>query len=251
MLMMRESFKVSRKQVINLIGIGFIVAIHWLAFFESARVSNVSVSLVGFATNSLWTAMLDPLFNRTPVKKFELFLGFAVIAGLYIIFSFDFKYHLGLMIGILSGLTAALFSIFNARLVKTLPAFTISFYEMIGAFLFLLLFIPVYRVTWAPDATLHLTPGLMDWIYIIVLTGACSVYAFSAAVELMKKISVFLIQLTLNLEPVYGIIMAVIIFGDSEKMGLNFYLGTLIILSAVLSYPFLRKRYDRQITVVP
>jgi drug/metabolite transporter (DMT)-like permease len=251
MLFIHEKFKVSATQAVQLIAIGFIVAIHWLAFFESARVSNVSVSLVGFATNSLWTAMLDPLFNRTPVKKFELFLGFAVIAGLYIIFSFDFKYHLGLMIGILSGLTAALFSIFNARLVKTLPAFTISFYEMIGAFLCLLLFMPVYKVTWAPNATLHLTPGMMDWIYMIILTGACSVYAYSTAVDLMKKVSVFLIQLTLNLEPVYGIIMAVIIFGEEEKMGLNFYFGTLIILCAVASYPFLRRRFDHPLTVNP
>src|SRR5687768_16267518 len=241
MLFIHEKFKVSATQAVQLIAIGCIVAIHWLSFFESARVSNVSVSLVGFATNSLWTAMLDPLFNRTPVKKFELFLGFAVITGMYIIFSFDFKYHLGLMIGMLAGLTAALYSIFNARLVKRLPAFTISFYEMVGAFLCLLLFMPVYKVTWAPGATLHLTPGMMDCIYMIVLTGACSVYAYSTAVELMKKVSVFLIQLTLNLEPVYGIIMAVIIFGDEEKMGLNFYLGTLIILCAVASYPFLRR----------
>ena len=81
----------------------------------------------------------------------------------------------------------------------------------------------------------------MDWIYMIILSGACSVYAYTTAVELMKKVSVFLIQLTLNLEPVYGIIMAVIIFGAAEKMGLSFYLGTLIIISAVASYPILQK----------
>lgn len=246
MFFMSVTFKVTMTQAVKLIAIGFIVGIHWLTFFESARISNVSVSLVGFATNSLWTALLDPLFNRTPIKKFELFLGLSVIVGLYIIFSFDFKYHLGLMIGVLAGLTAALFSIFNARLVQTLPALTISFYEMLGAFLGLLLFLPVYRITWAPGATLHLIPGMMDWIYMIVLTGACSVYAYSTAVELMKKISVFLIQLTLNLEPIYGIIMAVIIFGDKEKMGLNFYLGTMVILCAVASYPFFKRKYDQQ-----
>ena len=109
MLSIGEKFKVSDKQLIYLIGIGFIVAIHWLAFFESARVSNVSVSLVGFATNSLWTAVLEPLFNKTSVKKFELILGLVVIFGLYVIFSFDFQYPLGLLLGVLSGFTSAIF----------------------------------------------------------------------------------------------------------------------------------------------
>jgi drug/metabolite transporter (DMT)-like permease len=251
MLVMRESFNVSRKQFINLIGIGFIVAIHWLAFFESARVSNVSVSLVGFATNSLWTAILEPLFNRTSVKKFELILGLVVIFGLYIIFSFDFQYPFGLFLGVLSGFTSAVFAILNSRMVRNISAYTISFYEMIGIFIGLGLFLPLYKTNWSVDGTLHLAPGIMDWVYMIILSGACSVYAYTTAVELMKKVSVFLIQLTLNLEPVYGIIMAVIIFGSSEKMGLSFYLGTLVIMCAVASYPLLRRRYDGGIIVNP
>lgn len=249
MFFIKETFNVTQKQFVNLILIGFIVAIHWVAFFAAARVSNVSVSLVGFATNSLWTALLDPLFNRSAIKKFELVLGLVVIFGLYIIFSFDFQYHLGLLLGVLSGLTGALFSIFNARMVRRVPSFTISFYEMIGAFAGLLFFLPLYKITFAEHGILHLSPSFMDWVYIVILTGACSVYAYSTAVELMKKISVFLIQLTLNLEPVYGIIMAVIIFGSEEKMGLNFYLGTLVILSAVISYPLVRRRYQQQLTI--
>jgi drug/metabolite transporter (DMT)-like permease len=249
MLFIKERFQVTTRQFVTLIAIGSIVALHWLAFFQSGRISNVSVSLVGFATNSLWTALMEPLFNRTAIKKFELILGLVVIVGLYVIFSFDFQYPLGLLIGVLAGFTSALFSIFNARMVRRIPAFTISFYEMMGAFIFLFLFLPVYKVTWADNETLHLVPSAMDWMYMIVLSAACSVYAYSTAVDLMKKVSVFLIQLTLNLEPVYGIVMAVIVFGDEETMGLNFYLGTLIVLSAVASYPILKRRYDRQLTV--
>ena len=251
MLSIGEKFKVSGKQLIYLIGIGFIVAIHWLAFFESARVSNVSVSLVGFATNSLWTAVLEPLFNKTSVKKFELILGLVVIFGLYVIFSFDFQYPLGLLLGVLSGFTSAIFATLNSRMVKTISAYTISFYEMIGIFIGLGLFLPIYKTSWAADGILHLAPSTMDWIYMIILSGACSVYAYTAAVELMKKVSVFLIQLTLNLEPIYGIIMAVIIFGSSEKMGLSFYIGTLIIMCAVASYPILRRKYGGGIIVNP
>src|SRR5688572_13871260 len=145
----RGTFKVSRADLIQLLAIGGIVAVHWMAFFGSARVSNVSVSLVGFATNSLWAALLEPWFNRTRIKKFELLLGLVVIAGLYIIFSFDFQYKLGLLLGILAGFTSALFSVFNAKVVRSIPAFTITFYEMIGVFLSIGLFLPIYKYTWA------------------------------------------------------------------------------------------------------
>lgn len=243
-LILRGNFKVNRIELIKLILIGFIVALHWVAFFGSARVSNVSVSLVGFATNSLWAALLEPLINRSRIKKFELFLGLVVLFGLYVIFSFDFQYKLGLLIGIFAGFTGALFSVFNSKMIKTVDSYTITFYEMIGVFIGLGLFMPIYKNTWAVGHVLQLSPSLNDWIYLVLLAGGCSVYAYSQAVELMKKLSVFIIQLTLNLEPVYGIIMAVIIFKEKEKMGVNFYAGTCIILLAVALYPLMKKRIE-------
>ncbi len=239
------SFQVTTTDVLRLLLIGFIVCLHWLSFFASARVSNASVSLVGFATNSLWAAMLEPWLNGRQVKKFEVLLGLLVVGGLYIIFSFDFTYHLGLLLGIVSGFTAALFSVFNARLVRRIEPNTITFYEMLGAFAATAMVLPVYQNTWAADKTLHLLPTALDWVYIALLAWACSVYAYTTAIHLMKKLSVFFIQLTLNLEPVYGIIMAVIIFGESEKMGSNFYIGTLIILLAVIAYPQMKSKFER------
>jgi drug/metabolite transporter (DMT)-like permease len=238
----RGSFVVSTRDLIRLLLIGGVVAFHWIAFFGAARVSNVSVSLIGFATNSLWAAMLEPWFNRTRFKKFELALGLVVIAGLYIIFSFDFQYKLGLAMGVAAGFTSALFSIFNARAVKHLQPFTITFYEMIGVFLATVLFLPVYQYLWATDHVLRLIPTGMDLVYIAILAGVCSVYAYSVAVELMKRITVFVMQLSLNLEPIYGIVMAMLIFGGQEKMGWNFYLGTFIIMCAVAAYPVLKRK---------
>jgi len=243
-LWIKGTFEVSRSDAIKLILIGFIVSFHWLTFFGSARVSNASVSLVGFATNSLWAALLEPWLNRNRIKKFELLLGLVVIAGLYVIFSFDFEYKLGLALGVAAGFTAALFSVFNSKLVRRVDAYTITFYEMAGAFLATGLFLPVYLNTFAENHALNLNPSLLDWVYIAILALVCTAYAFSMAIKLMKKLSVFFIQLTLNLEPVYGIIMALIILGDTEKMGLNFYLGTLIIISAVVAYPSLKRKYD-------
>ena len=245
----RGTFKVSRNDLIKLIAIGFIVSFHWIAFFGSARVSNVSVSLVGFATNSLWAALLEPWFNKTQIKKYEVLLGLVVLLGLYIIFSFDFEYKLGLFLGVLAGFTSALFSVFNSRMVKTVSARTITFYEMIGVFVGTGLFLPLYQYTWATGQQLQLVPSGMDILYIAILAGVCSVYAYSVAVELMKRISVFMIQLTLNLEPLYGIVMAVIIFGQQEKMDLNFYIGTLVILGAVITYPLVKKRFEKTVLI--
>ena len=242
------TFRVGRPDLIRLLGIGCIVALHWIAFFGSARVSNVSVSLVGFATNSLWAAVLDPWFNRSRIKKYELLLGLIVITGLYIIFSFDFEYKAGLLLGILAGFTSALFSVFNARMVRRVSARAITFYEMIGVFFATGVFLPIFHLA-TGDAQWPVPPTPMDLLYIAILAGACSVYAYTVAVELMKRISVFMIQLTLNLEPVYGIIMAVIIFGQEEKMNVNFYVGTMVILSAVITYPLVKKRFDRTVLI--
>jgi drug/metabolite transporter (DMT)-like permease len=245
----RGQFKVARADLLKLFGIGFIVAFHWIVFFGSARVSNVSVSLVGFATNSLWASLLDPWFNKTQIKKYEVILGMIVLTGLYIIFSFDFQYKLGLLLGISAGFTSSLFSVFNSKMVKRIPARSITFYEMIGVFLGTGVFFPFYKMLWADNHHLNLVPSGMDLLYIGVLAGVCSVYAYTVAVELMKRISVFMIQLTLNLEPVYGIIMAVIIFGQQEKMNFNFYVGTAIILGAVITYPFVKKRFERTVLI--
>lgn len=244
----RGTFKVGRPDLFKLLAIGAIVSLHWIAFFGSARVSNVSVSLVGFATNSLWAALLEPWFNKTRIKNYEVLLGLIVMTGLYIIFSFDFQYKLGLLLGIFAGFTSALFSVFNSRMVKRNSSRTITFYEMLGVFLatgILLPFLPLAGIE------LHLPqlPSGMDFLYIAILAGVCSVYAYTVAVELMKRVSVFMIQLTLNLEPVYGIIMAVIIFGQQEKMNLNFYVGTIVILSAVITYPLVKKRFDRTVLI--
>lgn len=244
----RGTFKVSREDFFKLLAIGSIVAVHWIAFFGSARVANVSVSLVGFATNSLWAALLEPWFNNSRIKKYEVILGLTVLTGLYIIFSFDFQYKLGLLLGVFAGFTSALFSVFNSQMVRRNAARTITFYEMIGVTLATAVLLPLAALA-GFDLTFPDLPSFADLAYIAVLAGVCSVYAYTVAVELMKRISVFVIQLSLNLEPVYGIIMAVIIFGREEKMNLNFYMGTLVILTAVLTYPLVKKRFDRTVLI--
>ncbi|MCU0356939.1 MAG: DMT family transporter [Cyclobacteriaceae bacterium] len=241
----KGNLHVDNSERLKLLLIGIIVSFHWLAFFGSGRVANASVSLVGFATNSLWAALLEPLMNRKRIKAFELVLGLVVIAGLYVIFSFDFQYKLGLALGVAAGFSAALFAVLNARMVRRVDAYTITFYEMTGAFIGTALVLPAFQYFFNQGDPVNLIPSAMDWLYLAALSWICTVYAFSTGVKLMKKLSVFFIQLTLNLEPVYGIIMALMIFGNREKMTSNFYIGTAIIIGAVLLYPSLKRRYDK------
>lgn len=242
-LILRGSFAVSNSDLIKLFLTGAIVAAHWLTFFASGRISNPSTSLVGFATCSLWAAFIEPMAKRNKIQYIEVGLGFVVIAGLYLIFSFNFQYPMGLFLGILSGLTCALFAVINSQLVTRVNSLTITFYEMIGACATVAIFFPFYTSYFAVDGQLNLAPSLSDWIWIAILSLVCTVYAYAVAINLTKKLSVFFIQLSLNIEPVYGIILALIVFGQQEVMSWNFYLGTAVILAAVIAYPFAKKRF--------
>lgn len=244
-MLFRGSFKVSQSDLIKMLLTGAIVAAHWLTFFISGRISNPSTSLVGFATCSLWAAFIEPMAKKNKIQGVEVGLGLVVIMGLYLIFSFNFQYPMGLFLGILSGLTCAMFAVINSQLVTRVNSLTITFYEMIGACITVAIFFPIYTTYYAPDGQLHLNPSLGDWMWIAVLALVCTVYAYAVAINLTKKLSVFFIQLTLNLEPVYGIILALIVFGQSEVMSWNFYLGTIVILGAVIAYPFVKDRFTK------
>ncbi len=243
----RAPLKIPPVEIFRLLLTGCIVSIHWITFFGSARVSNVSVSLVGLATASLWTSILEPLSSGKKVKPIEVLLGGFVLVGIAIIFSVDFQYKLGFLLGVAAGFGAALFSVINSKMIARVPAATITFYEMTGACLATAAFFPVYAWGWADNGTLSLSPSATDWLYISILAFVCTVYAFTVMTELMKRISVFFIQLTINLEPLYGMIMAVMLFKEKEKMSMNFYIGSMIILSAVISYPLI-KRYGGRST---
>jgi len=241
----KTNIRLPPKQLIKILTTGFIISIHWILFFWAARVATVSVALAGFATCSLWTAFLEPLANKTRLKWYEILLGLVVISGLYVIFRFEFGYWVGLTMAVTSAFLGALFTVINAKLIKRHSPFILTFYEMIGACLFTVLFFPIYSRYLTTDG-LNLVLSGYDWLWLFLLAGVCTVYAFSVSVELMKRLTAFAVNLTVNLEPVYGIILAVIIFGEQEKMTGGFYLGTLIILLAVCIYPVISYIYRRR-----
>lgn len=244
MVMVRQGFTLPAGYLPKLVLTGFVVAAHWITFFVSARVSNASVSLVGIATGSLWASVLDPFFTKRKIRGYEVLLGMLVIVGLYVIFSFDFKYPLGLALGVLSGFLSALFFGLNQRLGRNVSTYQITFYEMAGACLGSVVYLFIHVSIVDSAYQINFNASWIDWVCILILGLVCSVYAFSVSVDLMKRLSVFFMQLSLNLEPVYGIILAVLIFGKTEKMNTQFYLGTFIILLAVAGYPVLKKKFN-------
>ena len=236
-----SNFKADGGDIIRMLLVGCVLSSHWILFFASARVSTASVCLAGMATTSLWTSLIEPLVNKRPVKPLEVGLGILAFAGLYVVFRFEFGHALGLALALASALLAALFTVANSRLVQRIDAYTITFYEMIGATIFSLIFLGISQWQgWTGDAPIW--PKGQDWIWILFLAWICTVYASTMATQLMKQFSAYLINLTINLEPVYGIALAFFFFGEKERMTQGFYWGTLLILLAVLLYPFLSSK---------
>jgi len=231
---------ISPKFIARFIGTGFIIAAHWILFFGSARVSTASVCLAGMATTSFWTSLIEPLMNRRKIKLLEVLFGLIVISGLYMIFHFEFNHALGLTLALVSALFASIFTVINSKFTHTHNHHTISFYEMTGAALITGIFLPVYYFFITDHPSFPLLPTTMDWFYLAILAFFCTVYPFTVSIELMKRISAFLVNLSINMEPVYGIILAYLIFGDRERMNAGFYLGTLVILLSVILYPIIR-----------
>lgn len=227
------------------LGTGFLIAAHWILFFVSARISNVSVCLAGMATCSLWTSFLEPLANGRKIKPYEVVLSVIGFAGIVIIFNVEFEHFVGLLLAMLSAAIAALFTVINGKLTRRQDPFVITFYEMVGATLAIALFFPIYLRLDGVEG-LSLQPSLSDWGYLLILSLVCTVFAYSYSVQLMRRLSAFSVNLTVNLEPVYGISMALLFFPESEQMTPGFYLGTGLILTSVLIYPLLNRAFKRK-----
>ncbi|MEP3390556.1 MAG: DMT family transporter [Reichenbachiella sp.] len=235
--------QVPRKELWIILGTGLLIAVHWILFFLAARISNVSVCLAGMATASLWTSFIDPIVNKRKVKFYEPIVAIISVIGIVVVFQSTIDAAMGFIVAIMSAFLAAVFTVINGKLVAKQNHFTITYYEMVGACATVVLFFPIYGYWFAEDGlTLALTSN--DFAYLLILSLVCTVYAYSIAVKLMQRLTAFAINLTINLEPVYGITVAVFLFGGDEKMDNNFYWGTSIIVLSVIMYPLLRRYFE-------
>ncbi len=222
-------------------GIGVLVALHWLTFYGAIKLSNASIALVCMATTSFFTALLEPAILRQRIKGFELLLGLAIVPGMALVVQHtSWAMQGGIVAGLASAFLAALFSTFNKKLIHHARSLDITFIELAASWAFLSLILPFHA--WVtPESPFW--PTTRDWVYLLVLSLLCTTFAYVLALDALNHLSAFAANLTVNLEPVYGIALAWIILHEHEELDRGFYWGVAIILAAVLGYPFLRKRY--------
>jgi len=234
----KKNVRTDSSSLLKFFGTGILIAVHWIFFFQSVKVSNVSVALVTMSTGAFFTSLVEPFFYNRRIRFIEIILGSIVILGLYIIFNFESQYKLGIIYALMSAFLASLFTVFNGIFVKSHDADKISFYQLgfgtIGILIFLF---------FQNEFTSELfNLSLMDWFYLFVLSSVCTAFAFIMSVKIMKYLSPYTVMLTINLEPIYGIILALLIFGEKEQMNVEFYIGAMIVFSVVLANGIIKNR---------
>lgn len=237
-----EWIKIVRRDLVRIIGIGIMYAIHWVAFYASIKYSNASIAMVCLATASVFTALLDPLLNKGKFNYIEIFLSFIAIIGVYCIYALQphaangsagmLHFEWGVILGVLAAIISAVFTVLNKPLAEKYPPRTVVFYEMAVGLAFLSILAPFYIHN--QPATLALLPQGLDYLWIFLLSYCCTVWGQSLAMSALKHLSAFTITLSVNLEPVYGIILAFLIYHENNQLGYGFYVGMSFIFMSLM-----------------
>lgn len=242
MLIRRENLRFSYKVLMRFALSGVIIAAHWLTFFWSIKESKVSVTLAVLSTGAFFASILEPIFYKRKIVWYEVAFGLVVMAGLYLIFDLAASYTLGITLALIAAFLSALFSVLNGKLVLEHKASAISFYELLFGAMAITIFL---AFTDGFDAEFFQL-GASDWFYLILLATGCTAYAFIASIYVMRWINPYTVMLTINMEPIYGIALALLILGEGERMDSQFYIGAGIILVTVLANGVIKMMSERK-----
>lgn len=231
MLVRKKIQKISWHEFLKIAGVGTVLAFHWVTFYGSVKYANASVAVVCISAAGFFSALLEPLFFRKKISVVELTLGMLSMAGVYLIFEFHPHFQTGIIFGLLAALGSAIFPIFNKELLHQHSAEVLTLYEFIGGLIGLTLLLPVYFML-SPASSWKLTTTDLTWL--LVMAGFCTVAAFDLQMNALKKISAFTVNLTYNLEPVYGVALAIIFLKEGEMLTQHFYWGIAIIILSIL-----------------
>ncbi|MDU1905550.1 MAG: DMT family transporter [Dysgonomonas sp.] len=224
--------KVSWKEFFKISAVGLLLALHWVFFYGSIKASNVSIGVVCFSLTGFFTAIFEPIINRHKISLKELLFSLIAVLGIILIFQLDVRFRTGIILGIISSALASLFVIMNKRVGINHSSSTMLLYEMIGGFILISIFIPFYLYYFPVDS---FTPSAKDFMYLILLSVFCTIGLYMLQIQALKKISAFTVNLSYNLEPIYSIVLAILIFNEAKELNMPFYLGLgLIILSVLL-----------------
>jgi drug/metabolite transporter (DMT)-like permease len=238
--LMTYRLKVDQKLMTKSLSIGILVGFHWVFFFHSIKVSSVSIALICLASGPFIIAIIEPIIHRHSFRRHELLFSLMNLVGIAIIYNFESKYISGILFGVLAAFLGGLFTILNGNLVKNNDASILSFYELFGAWITLSFVAPwVYPMS---DSVWRLSGS--DWFYLVLLGTICTAFAYIASIHVMRVVSPFTTLLTVNLEPIYGIILALIIFGNDETMSPGFYLGAVIVLTTIYLNGFVNRKIN-------
>lgn len=236
--------KLPFKRVMTFMGIGLLVGIHWLTFYGTIKIASASVALVSISTASFFTAIFEPILTGKKIQILELGIGALMIPGMIIIFN-DADTHLinGFMLGIVSAIFASLFSVLNKINIDHADNYTITFLELGSATIGIGIYLLIKH--WLGDDFRFMPPTLLDWGYILVLALVCTTLAYVLSLKAMEYLSAFDTNLAINLEPIYGMILAAVILKEHKNLNTSFYIGSAIIVLSVFLYPFLKKRLKK------
>jgi drug/metabolite transporter (DMT)-like permease len=237
----KTAFKVDRNTFFKFVFTGALVGGHWILFFAAIKLSTVAITLVCLSSITLFTAIFEPLITKKKISKMEILAGVMIIIGIILIFKFETNYTKGIIAGLTSAVFASLFAIINSRLVQKTEAPVIAFYELSGAFVWTTIYL---LFTNGFNQSMLLKGS--DIGYLLILGTICTSLAYVAGVSVMRELSAFRVALITNLEPVYGIIMSFLFFGDMKKMTGGFWIGALIILSTIFLFPVAQKQIARR-----
>lgn len=243
----KRSIRIRPRQLAGLLGIGGIIGLHWVCFFGSIKLANISICLAGLATMSLFTAFTEPLLERRPIRPVEVALGVLVVAGIAMVAGFERGHWLGLVVAMGAAFLAAVFPVLNRRIVNQsgLEVQAMVAWEMLGAHLTVMALLPVLtghlREPAAAYRGLFEFQGL-DWLWILVLAWVCTVFAHGFHIHLLRSLSAYTSNLAINFEPVYGILAAALLFGEYKDLHPGFYLGMLTILAANLLHAMMARK---------
>lgn len=235
LLIKKGQIRVSFKDVLRIAWVGLLLCVHWLLFYGSIKYSNVSIGVVCFASVGFFTAIIDPVLSKRPFSIREIIFSLLTILGIALIFHFDTRYQVGIILGVLSAVAAALLTIENRRVGSDYPLMTFLFYEIASSVVIMTAFMPIY-LSFFPVPTI--LPSMSDFIYLLILSSFCTVGMFSLQLEALKRLSSFTVNLSYNLEPVYSIILAMIIFHEAKDLNFSFYIGLALICVSVLLQSF-------------
>lgn len=232
----KTSLHVSKKQFRKLFMVGVLLMVHWLFFYGAIKYSNVSITLSLFASTTLFTALLEPLITSKKFNKVELLYSFLALAGIGIIFySDENSYTIGILLALLASFVGAFFNILNKEIVQEVKSSVVSFYEIASGLFALTLFLPLYIYFLKPEV---LYPTVQDWSLLLILAVLCTHVTLILSLNALKHLSAFTLNLAINLEPVYGIALAFLFFGENAQLNAWFFLGSAIIMLSVILHSY-------------